>query len=178
MSLSCQVSMNYSAYSAGQTPPPMATVLVFNPNAVAVVVTGIQMQAAVLNATAPAINRLAMPPSSPPIGPGMTTLVPALSSITIGPFPIVIGSAANDNSFQMVNQTGNLNPVNPQGSQPPQYTVMVGADVYGSDGSFNSAGAAPVLVSYTSAPPPAYQGGYMQFASPNNLANALLAGVI
>lgn len=165
MSLQCQVLMNTIAYSAGQNPPPQATVFVYNPNAVTVVVTAIRMNGMVVG---DGTNRLAMAPSVPPIGPGQATSVPALSSINIGPFPIVIASAANDNSFQMVNQTGNLNPVNPQGSQPPQFTVLVGADVYGSDGSFNVAGVAPVLVSYQSSPPLAFQGGFYQFASPNN----------
>lgn len=174
MSLSCQVSLNYASYTAGQNPPPMATLFAFNPGAAAVSVTAIQIQARVLNAVT-GLGALAMSPSVPPIGPGMTTVVAAGSSITIGPFPIVVGSAANDNSFQMVNQTGNLNPVNPQGSQPPQYTIMVGADVYGSDGSLNGAGAVSLLVSYTSAPPLAYQGGFLQFAGPNN---AILAGVL
>lgn len=176
MSLSCQMSLNYSSYTAGQTPPPMATLTVANPNSVAVVVTAAQIRAQVLNDVA--TNRLAMPPASLPIGPGMATSVPANSSITIGPFPIVISSAANVNSFQAVNQTGNLNPINPQPSQPPQFTVLVGCDVYGSDGSFNQAGTAPLLVSYQSAPPPASQGGYLQLASPNNFVSLSLMGVL
>ncbi len=176
MSLSCQVSLNYSAYTAGQNPAPMATVFVYNPNASAVVVTSIQMTAYAL--LDPLVNRLAMLPSVPPTGPGMTVSVPTLSSITIGPFPIVLGSAANVNSFQMVNQTGNINPVNPQGSQPPQTTVMVGATVYGSDGSVNVAGVAPVYLSYSETPPLAYQGGFLQLQAPNNLITALAAGVV
>lgn len=166
MALSCQVSLNYSAYSAGQTPPPMATLLVFNPGAAAVVVTGVQMTGRVLND--PLVNRLAMSPSVVPIGPGMTVSVPPGSSINIGPFPIVVASAANVNSYQAVNQTGNLQPINPQGTQPAQYTLLIGADVSGSDGSQNVAGVAALLVSYSSAPPQAFQGGYLQFASPNN----------
>jgi hypothetical protein len=166
MALSCQVSLNVGSYAAGQNPAPMATVFVSNPGAVAVVVTSIQMQARVLNADAK--NRLAMPPSVPPTGPGMTTTVPAGSSINIGPFPIVVASAANVNSFQAVNQAGNLNPINAQGSQPAQYTMMVGAQVYGSDGSVNEAGEAALLVSYQSAPPVGFQGGFLDFGGPNN----------
>lgn len=165
MALQCQVLLNVGSCSAGQTPPPQATVFVYNPNAVAVVVTGLTMT------FADQLGRrttLAVSPCVPPIGPGMTTSVPTLSSINIGPFPITIASAANVNSFTAVNQTGNLNPVNPQGSQPPQFTVLVGAAVNGSDGSSNIAGVAPLLVSYTSSPPLGYQGGFLQFASPNN----------
>ncbi len=168
MALQCQVSLSYASYATGQNPAPMATVQVFNPNASAVVVTAINVKGRVAND--PLRGSLAMLPSCPPIGPGMTTVVPALSSITIGPFPIVVGSAANVNSFQAVNPVGSLNPINPQGSQPAQFQVLVGADVYGSDGSFNEAGEAGLLVSYSSAPPPAYQGGYLQFTNPNNLA--------
>ncbi len=165
MSLQCQVSLNYGSYAAGQNPSPMATVQVYNPNAVTVVVTALQLNASVVN---DGINKTAMAPTVAPIGPGMTVSAPALSSINIGPFPVVVASAANVNSFQAVNQTGNLNPINPQGSQPAQFTVLIGADVYGSDGSFNTAGVAPLLVSYQSAPPVAFQGGFYQFASPNN----------
>ncbi len=168
MSLQCQVTLNYGSYSAGQNPAPMATVQVYNPNAVTVVVTALQLNSLVVNGGVSSTNKTAMLPSVAPIGPGMTVSVPTLSSITIGPFPVVISSAANVNSFQAVNQTGNLNPINPQGSQPAQFTVLIGADVYGSDGSFNTAGVASLLVSYQSAPPLAFQGGFYQFASPNN----------
>lgn len=176
MSLQANVTLNYSSYTAGQNPPPMATVTVYNPNASAVVVTSVNMSAHALGD--PLVNRLAMSPSVPPTGPGMTTSVPALSSITIGPFPVVVGSASNVNSFQAVNQSGNLFPVNPQGSQPPQTTVMIGALVYGSDGSVNTAGEAAILVSYSVSPPVGYQGGFLQFSSPNNLADGFLAGVL
>lgn len=176
MALQANVTMNYSSYTAGQNPPPMATVTVFNPNASAVVVQSINMTAhPLLNAN---VNNLAMSPSVPPTGPGMTTSVPALGSITIGPFPIVVASAANVNSFQMVNQTGNIFPVNPQGSQPPQTVVMVGAQVFGSDGSVNTAGEASVLVSYAINPPLGTQGGFMQFADGDNLALGLVSGVL
>jgi len=175
MALQANVTLNYSAYTAGQSPAPMATVTVYNPNASAVVVTSINMLAHPFGSTAQA---LPMSPSVPPTGPGMTVSVPTLSSITFGPFPIVIGSAANVNSFQAVNQTSNLNPINPQGSQPPQTQVMVGALVYGSDGSANTAGEAGLLVSYYPAPPLGYQGGFLQFNGPNNLITGALAGIL
>lgn len=176
MALQANVTLNTSVYTAGQNPAPMATVTVYNPNASAVTVTSINMKARVF--TDPNLNRLAMLPSLPPTGPGMTTSVPSLSSITFGPFPIVLGSAANMNSFAAVNMSGNLNPVNPQGSQPPQTRVMIGALVYGSDGSANEAGEAGLLLSYASPPPVGYQGGVLQFDAPNNLATGLLFGVL
>ncbi len=176
MALQANVTLNYSAYTAGQSPAPMATVTVYNPNASAVVVTSVNMEAHAFSDSL--VNRLAMSPSIPPLGPGMTTSVPALSTITIGPFPIVLGSASNVNSFQAVNQTGNLFPINPQGSQPPQTQVMIGAMVYGSDGSANRAGEVGLLLSYTSAPPVGYQGGFLQFSAPNNIANGLFLGVL
>jgi hypothetical protein len=176
MALQCNVTLSYTAYAAGQNPAPMATVQVYNPNASAVVVTSVNMKAYSLGD--PRKQDLAMSPSVPPTGPGMTTSVPALSSITFGPFPIVVASAANVNSFQAVNQSGNLFPVNPQGSQPPQRTVMVGALVYGSDGSINEAGEVGLLVSYTSAPPVSYQGGFLNFSAPNNYATGLIFGVL
>jgi len=175
MSLQANVTLNTGSYSAGQNPPPMATVTVYNPNASAVVVTGIQMSSR--PQFSGLVNSVAMSPSVPPTGPGQTVSVPALSSITFGPFPMVVGSAANVNSQAAVNQVGNLFPINPQGSQPPQTTMLIGATVYGSDGSLNEAGQAGLLVSYTSAPPVAYQGGFLNFAGPNNLITGLCVGI-
>lgn len=175
MALSCQVSLSYASYTAGQNPPPMATVLVFNPGAASVVVTGITI---IFTDRFGNITRPATSPPSPPIGPGMTVLVPTLSSITIGPFPIVMGSAGNANSFQAVNPAGVFEPINPQHSQPMQRIAMVGALVNGSDGSSNIAGAAALLVSYTSNPPVGYQGGFFNFAGPNNFITGLLMGAL
>lgn len=176
MALQCQVTLNYSSYSSGQTPPPQATLFVYNPNAVPVTVTGLQLSFRALNDVS--INRTTALPSVPPIGPGMTVTAPAGASISIGPFPVVVASGANVNSFQAINQTGNLNPINPQGSQPAQFTVMVGGLVYGSDGSVNTIGEAAILVSYESPPPVAYQGGFLQYASPNNFVSLMLMGVL
>ncbi len=176
MSLQCNVTLNYSAYAAGQNPAPMATVTCYNPNASAVVVTGINITGHTFQSAIQ--GQLPMLQSSPPIGPGMTTSVPALSSITFGPFPIVIGSAANSNQFQMVNQTGNLFPQNPQGSQPSQTRVMVGATIQASDGSVNVAGEVGLLVSYYSPPPVGYQGGFLQFNGVNNLVLGFASGVL
>lgn len=166
MALICNVTLNVASYSAGQTPPPMATLTVYNPGAVAVVVTGVQLNVRPILETLP--GRTSMSPSVVPIGPGQTTSVPALSSITIGPFPIVIATAANGNTYQTMGPTGSVTPVNAQGSQPLQVTFMIGADVSGSDGSLNTAGQAGLLVSGSSQPPLGFQGGFLQFASPNN----------
>lgn len=176
MSLQCNITLNYASYTAGQNPAPMATVQVFNPNASPVSVTNMQIYSRVQNGST--VNTSTMLPSVPPIGPGMTTLVPALSSINIGPFPVVVGSGANVNSFQAVNQAGNLNPINPQASQPAQFILKIGAVVQGSDGSFNEAGQAALLVSYASNPPQAFQGGYLQFSAPNNLSSFVLTGAL
>lgn len=168
MALSCQVSLNYSSYAVGQSPSPQATVFVFNPGAAAIVVTSMQLYGTVNLAGPASASATTMLPVVPPTGPGQTVSVPAGGSINIGPFSVVAASAANVNPFQMVNQTGNLNPINPQPSQPAQYILNVGARVYGSDLSVNEAGTAPLLVSYYPPPPPAYQGGYLQFGVPNN----------
>jgi hypothetical protein len=168
MALTGSVTLNTTSFVAGATPPPLATLTVYNPNAVPVAVTGVRL----VYGTNPANNG-----NEVPIGPGQTSVVPAGGSITIGPMAISIGSAANVNSFQAVNQTGNLSPVNPQPSQPPQSLVSVGATFYGSDGSVNVAGAAGALVSYSMPPPLGYQGGFLQLSGPNNLATAFLAGL-
>lgn len=163
MALQCQISVNYASYTAGQNPPPMATIQVYNPGAASVAVTG-----CTLNFTDQFGNRVtpATNAALPAIGAGQTVVVPTLSSINIGPFPIVCGSAANGNSFQMVSP--GAQPPNAQPSQPLQSTLVVGAIINGSDGSSNVAGSAAVLVSYTSTPPLGYQGGFFQFAAPNN----------
>ncbi len=163
MALSCQVSLNYASYAAGQNPPPMANVFVYNPGASTVVVTGIVLTFADQfgNPVKPVVS-----PGLPPTGPGQSVAAGALSSINIGPFPIAVGSAANANSFQTV-APGAL-PSNPQGSQPAQSILLIGAIVYGSDGSMNVAGAASLLVSYTNPPPLGFQGGFYMFSAPNN----------
>lgn len=169
MSLQCNMTLNVNSISSGQA--AQATLQVYNPNAVAVVVTGVSITSRVLGDVG--INRTTMSPCVAPIGPGMTTSVPALSSINIGPFPIVVASASSSNQFQAVNQTGNLNPLNPQGSQPTPFTVVVGADVTGSDGSFNQAGTAALIVSPQVSPPAGFQGGVLNQGAPNNFITFL-----
>lgn len=170
MALQCQVSLNVSACTAGQSQSPMATVQVYNPNASAVVVTAID-----INFWSPEGVRLnpCANQSSPPIGYGQTVSVPTLSSLYFGPFPLAFGSAASANAFQMVPPSSQ--PSNPQGAHKPQQQIFVGATVLGSDGSVNEAGRDGVLVSFAIAPPLGFQGGFTQFAGVNNAV--LLAAV-
>lgn len=175
MALQCQVQVNVSTYSAGQTPVPLVTLVVYNPNAAAVVVTGVNMRYRALDDTS-VVNRTAASPAVPPIGFGQTTSVPATSILTIGPFGLAVGSAANANSYQSANPAGVVTLASPQLSQKPQWVLCVGADVYGSDGSVNVAGEDWVLISYTSQPPLGLQGGSAMFNAPNN-ACLVAAGV-
>lgn len=174
MALQCNMTLNVASTTAGQSPAPMATLTVFNPNATDVVVTGANIEISTLaGQRTNAVNG-----SVVPMGPGMTTVVPTRASITFGPFPIAPATAANVNNFASVNQTGNLFAINPQPAHRPQQILQVGATVYGSDGSVNTAGIAPLLVSYANPPPIGYQGGPMQFGAPNNIALGLLTGLL
>lgn len=164
MALSCQLSLSYRAYTAGQTPPPAASLFIYNPNAVAVTVTGLEMvyTDAQGNPQQPVVNA-----SVPPLGPGQPTTIAALGTTTLGPFPICVGSVGAESSFQMV-PPGSL-PSNPQRANRGLTNLMVAMRVYGSDGSVNLSGADRLFVSYTVAPPLGYQGGFAQFAAPNNV---------
>ncbi len=172
MALQCNLTVSSGSVTAGQ--PTQATLTVYNPNASAVVVTGCSV---FLTTQAGQYSTAANSPSVA-IGPGTTTSVPALSSITFGPFAIVVGSAAAASSFAAVNQSSTPNPTNPQPSQRPQSAYFVQALVYGSDGSINTSGVASVLVSYTIAPPLNFQGGPLMLNAPNNLALAFATGVL
>lgn len=182
MALSCGVTLNYGSYSAGQSPPPTATITVYNPNAVAVVVTSCTLTTQVQGQTA-FINATSSNQGMPATGPGQLVTVPALGSINFTA-QVVVDSAANANAWQSVAPTsaaqtgplaGQLNLTNPQLALPASTVIAVGAVVTGSDGSTNVAGTAPLIVSYYPAPPLGYQGGFAQFSSPNN---AVLLGVI
>ena len=114
MALQCQVTLNYASMTAGQTPAPQATLTVYNPNASAVLVTGANIYAQTLSGQrATSIN----PPTVPLIA-GQST-VPALSSLTFGPFAITIASLANSNTFQAIIPSGGQTPLNPQATPPP-----------------------------------------------------------
>lgn len=176
MALQCQMTVNYTAYQAGQNPPPMATLQVFNPNASAIAVKGIELQYFDVrgNTISPSTNK-----PTPAMGPGQNGTVPALSSLTFGPFPIVFGSAANMNSFLDVSTPNPPTAAQPyhmnnEVAFPPQTVVLVGAIVTGTDGSSNVAGTAPIIVSYTTPPPVSFQGGFLNFAAPNNMVLGVL----
>lgn len=173
MALTCQLSLNYRAYSAGMTPAPMMTLQVYNPNAAAIAVTGIAFQ--FYDTVGRPVNAPANLPV-PAMGPGQTVVAPALSSIFFGPFPIVVGSGANANQFLAAPQTTpNATPMPRQLGmrEPAQY--IIGAVVQGSDGSSNEAGRDSVLVTYASLPPRYSQGGVTDFVRPSN--SSLVAAV-
>jgi hypothetical protein len=175
MPLTCSVSLNSNVYSAGQNPAPQATLTVYNPGASPVTVTSVQMTCQI--AGTGQVSNVCLP-GVPPIGPGMAVTVPALSSINIGPWPIAVVSAANVNSFQAVNQVDDLTPINPQPSQPANALIQCFATVMGSDGSINVSSPGGFTLSYQSQPPLGYQGGFLNFAGPNNFALGLMTGVL
>jgi len=176
MALNCQVVLNSTTYVAGATPPPSINLVVYNPNAFAVAVTGVQMTVNTFGDVL--VNRSPASPILVPVGPGQTISVPAVSSITIGPMLFTAGSAANASSAQAVSQTGNTSPVNVQPSQPSNEIYQVGAIVSGSDGSVNVAGPAGITVSYSQQPPLGSQGGFLQFSLPANFITGLVTGVL
>lgn len=172
MSLQCALSLNRLATAIGQTPAPMVALQVYNPNASAVVVTGVQ-----ISFWDTVGNRLAAPPVVPPVvpvGPGVPTSVPTLSSITMGPFPVVPFGAANGNAYLQVPPSSQ--PPNMQPSQPLVLNLVIGATVYASDGSTNEASRVQLRVAPQSKPPLGYQGGRAQFGRAVN-SNLVAAGV-
>jgi len=171
MALIANMTLSSGSMVAGQSPAPQATLTVYNPNAAAVLVSGARVS--ISTASGQQVHAGNAP--TVPLIAGYST-VPALGSLTFGPFPVAIGSAASGNAFQMVPPS--TQPVNPQASQPLQTLFAIGAIVYGSDGSVNIAGTAPLLLSYYPPPPLNFQGGPMQFSQPNNLALGLMTGVL
>lgn len=172
MSLQCALNLSTLAYAVGQTPAPMLALKVYNPNASAVVVTGVQ-----ISFWDTVGNRLVSPPVTPPMvptGPGVPTVVPSLDSITMGPFPVVVQSAANGNASLMVPTSSQ--PPNMQVSQPLVFNLVIGATVLASDGSTNEASRVQLRVAPQSTPPMGYQGGAANFSDGDsaNLVSALV----
>jgi hypothetical protein len=97
MALIANMTLSSGSMVAGQSPAPQATLTVYNPNASAVLVSG----ARVSISTASGQQTHAGNAPTVPLIAGYST-VPALSSLTFGPFPVAIGSAASGNAFQMV----------------------------------------------------------------------------
>lgn len=176
MALQCNVSLNVNTCVAGASPAPMATLTVYNPNATAVAVTAIQM--AYYNGVTGLPISAAVAPQMPAYGPGQVVVAAALTSITFGPMPVAVGSASNMSSMPQAGYSSGTTPFNPQAGQPPQTSILIGATVYGSDGSVNEAGRVGLFVSYVPFPPQAFQGGYMQFSAPNNLMTGISFGVL
>lgn len=173
MALNCQMTLNTLATSAGRTPAPQATLQVYNTGASSVAVTGIKMEYYDVNAVA---LRLCVAQSMPALGPGQTTVVPSLSSVFFGPFPIVIASASSVNASQA--EPAARPPEDPfprQLAHPANTFVWVGATVTGSDGTINTAARAGLLVGPAVNPPLYSQGGVVQF---NGSSNSGLVAVV
>ena len=165
MAVNAQLSVNSPYYTAGQNPPPQCTLTIYNPNSTALFVVGVDVYATTGGTTQ---RNMAFLPVVPAIGIGSNVTVSPASYLTIGPFPIVVGSGANVNSYQALNQAGSVDPINRQPSQPANVQVNLGCTVYMSDGSVNEAGGATVFATYATQPPLGFQGGFANFAGPNN----------
>lgn len=175
MSLQCNMSLNVNTCVAGASPAPMATLTVYNPNAVPVAVTAVQLKYFNAVTLAPIVASVA--PSMPAVSPGQVMVAPALSSITFGPFPVSVGSASSANIFEALVTTDTAY-TNQQRGQSPQLQMLIGADVYASDGSLNDAGRVGIMVSFNPPPPATYQGGYLSLSVPANFVTSLVSGVL
>lgn len=117
-----------------------------------------------------------------PLGPGMPTVVAPGATVLVGPAQLAVHSNSAANSFQNPSSLIDSQPSDargePTGNHYPQFTVLVGATLYGSDGSINQAGTAPLLVDVVAPPPLGFQGGFLHLSAPNNLVTAYAAGVL
>ena len=157
LALVCSVVLSANSYSAGHTPPPSASIVCYNNGASAVVVTGVQLYKRILGSDTPG-NPVPMGNALPPYGPGAPVSVSALGTQRVGPFSITMGSAASAIG-------GNSQP-----SQPAGCILVIGATVFGSDGSRNVAGEAGITVSYSIRPRVGTQGGQLIFSQASNSA--------
>ncbi len=157
MALICSVALSTTAYAAGSTPPPSASIVVTNTGSGAVVVTGVQLSGRVLGSSTPG-RPVVMGNALPPYGPGAPVVVAAGGVGRVGPFAVTAGMAANAN--------GGVK----QPTQVPIYTLMVGAVVFGSDGSRNVAAEAGLTVSWPIRPQVGTQGAALNFSQPGNSA--------
>jgi len=175
MPLNCQVYVYPSAKAGDQ--PVAVYITATNPGAVPIAITGGELEVTQLgDGTTVSCAKPALP-----LGPGMPTAVAAGATVLIGPVTLAVHSNAGANSYQSPNA-----PVMPQPSETrgeatsnkyPQFTVLVGATLYGSDHSINAAGTAPIFVDVVSPPPLGYQGGFLSLSAPNNLVT-FLTGVL
>jgi hypothetical protein len=172
MALPSALVMSTNSFLAGQTPVPVATLIVGNNSAVAVTVTGVDLYFTDVNGIV--VRPCANPPLAP-IGQGQPTTVAANGgSTTLGPMAIAVGMVSNGNPQQMV-PTSSL-PTNVQGAMALQQQLFLRARVYGSDGSIQEATPAQFTVSYSTQPPKGYQGGAAVFTDVNDAC--LLAAVL
>lgn len=177
MPLNCQVYAFPSAQSGDQ--PVAVFVTATNPSTTTpIAITGGAVFASQLG------NGPALPCALPmlPLGPGMPTVVAAGATILVGPVQLVVYSNGAANPYQNPGSTFDSQPSasrgEPTGNHYPQFTVLVGATLYGSDGSINQAGTAPILVDVVVPPPLGFQGGFLHLSAPNNLVTAYVAGVL
>jgi hypothetical protein len=174
MAITAQVNLSFTSYPAGFNPPPLATLTVANSGAAAVAIIGTKFSATVAGASAPSFTSIATPVL--PTGPGQNLTVPASGSLSLGPFPIVLPSAANNNPNASIPPAAA--PQNPQPSQPIPFSVTIGCDVLTSDGAVTSAGTAFLILTGTSTPPQGNYGGFLQFYIANNFINGVVTGTV
>jgi hypothetical protein len=184
MPLACQAYVYPASTSAEQA--VTCVVVAWNPTAAPIAITGGRLQIAELSDFdfdespyyVPSANNVL------PIGAGMPVVVAPSSYLVVGPLPVVVHGNAGSNSFQTVGPAGVLTAPQPSetrgsntGNFFPQFTVLVGGTLEGSDGSSNAIGWAPLLVDVVAPPPLGYQGGFLHLSAPNNLVT-YLAGVL
>jgi hypothetical protein len=174
MALVCAMQLNTQVYAAGSSPMPQLSLVVGNPNAVAVAVTAVQLQ--YFDAAQRPVNA-PVAPQLPAVTPGTSYVVAANSSLVIGPMPVAVGSAANMSTFYGTVTAGAAN-INQQLGHAPQSLIYIGATVYGSDGSANTAVPIGLNVSYTPPPPAMFQGGGLMWSDGDNIINGLVMGVL
>ena len=160
MALDCIIALSKTNWTVGSNLGPKAFLTCNNATAAAISVTGIQMELTQRGA------KMILPGSVAAIGAGSTVIVPALSAIKIGPIDLAIPSVG-------VQDSGNL-----MSAQIADPLVMVGATVYGSDGSINLAGAAPLQLRSIRQPAAATRGGFLNMAEGSNAATGDAAGVL
>lgn len=186
MPLSCQAYVTPASTPGGVA--VQAFIIAFNPSATtSIAITGGALQVYQLTDgdADESPYYVSAAPNVLPLGPGMPTVVAPLSSLLVGPVPVVVHNNAGSNSFQDLGPAGVL--VSPQptddrsmsdtGRGFPQFTAMVGGTLNGSDGSINQIAPAPLLVDIATPPPLGFQGGPLFLSAPNNLVT-FLAGVL
>ncbi len=169
MPLNCQFTIDPTAITDGQQVPIVTIALtVSNPGATAVAVTGVDVHFSdrSVNQVRPGLAPLALP-----MGQNQSNIIQAGATVMFGPFPIAIWSSGKLNVSAMIRPDSS--PLSTSGS--PQYPVLVGGIVYGSDGTANVASPSRLLISLSSAPARAYVGGNADFSSAGD--SALLAAV-